>query len=282
MIILSNTTDKIEAILAGAVTTNQLPCVSFWRDVTTADYTPGRTVINTNSANAVDISGSPASSTQRVLDFLSVYNADTAPATLIVRYNANGTTYVLYKAVLAVGDKLEYTDKAGFQVIGANNGVKFNSVQGNAVAVTNALNITVMADNVVNNNGTANSIADVTGLSFPVTAGEMYWFEFVIPYSAAATTTGSRWSINGPSITSLNMRSEYTLTATTTTVNTITAYDIPAASNASSLATGNVATMWGYIKPSANGTVIARFASEVTASAITALAGATVRWIRVI
>lgn len=282
MIILSNTTDKIEVILTGNVTANQLPCVSFWRDVTTIAYTPGRAVINSNNTTAVDVSGSPGESTQRVLDFVSVFNADTAPSIVTIRYNAGGTTYTLYKATLNAGDKIEYTDKTGFQVIGASNGVKINQVAGNTVTVTNALNITVMADNVVNNNVTANSIADVTGLSFNVTAGEMYWFEFVIPYTSASISTGSRWSINGPAITTLNMRSEYTLTATTTTVNTVTAYDVPAASNASSLAAGNVATMWGYIRPSANGTVTARFASEITNSAITALAGATVRWIRVL
>lgn len=283
MIILSNTTDKLEVVLSGNVTANHLPCISFWRDVTTTTYTPSRTVINSNNTTAVDISGSPDSSTQRVIDFISVFNADTAPSIVTIRYNANGTTYILYKATLAVGDKIEYTDKTGFQVIGVNNGVKFNSVQGNTVAVTNALNITVMSQDVVNNNATLNTIADVTGLSFPVTAGEMYWFEFVIPYTSAVTSTGSRWSINGPgSPTLLNYRSEYTLTATTTTVNSATAYDTPAASNASSLTAGNVATIWGYIKPSQNGTVIARFASEIANSAITALAGATVRWIRVL
>jgi hypothetical protein len=80
----------------------------------------------------------------------------------------------------------------------------------------------------------------------------------------------------------LNMRSEYTLAATTTTVNSVTAYDTPAASNATSLTAGNVATMWGVITPSQNGTVIARFASEVLSSAITAKAGATLRWMRII
>ena len=43
-----------------------------------------------------------------------------------------------------------------------------------------------------------------------------------------------------------------------------------------------VAIIWGYIKPSGNGTVIARFASEIANSAITAKAGATLRWMRVL
>ena len=140
--------------------------------------------------------------------------------------------------------------------------------------------VVVLGADVVNNNGVANTLQDVTGLSFPVVSGETYWFEFVIPYTAQATTTGSRWVLNGPALTSLYLRSEYTLTATTLTNNCLSAYNMPAACNASSLATGNVATLWGSIRCSANGSVIARFASEVLNSAITAKAGAIVRYRR--
>ena len=143
--------------------------------------------------------------------------------------------------------------------------------------------ISFLDSDVVNNNATANTIADVTGLSFPVVAGEMYWFAFDIWYTAAATTTGSRWSINGPgSPTFLLFGSEYSLAATTTTRNAnVLTYDLPAASNATSSSTGhNQARIWGGIIPSSGGNVIARFASEVSNSAITAKAGSRVQWQR--
>ena len=143
--------------------------------------------------------------------------------------------------------------------------------------------LVILAADVANANAVANTIADVTGLSFPVVTGETYQYEFTIPYTAAATTTGSRWCINGPaSPTMLSHFSQYPLTATTFTMNCATAYDIPAACNATSLLTGNVAIMQGEIKASGNGTVIARFASEVASSAITAKAGATLRYRRVL
>lgn len=44
----------------------------------------------------------------------------------------------------------------------------------------------------------------------------------------------------------------------------------------------NIAIMEGLITPSANGTVVARFASEVSASAIVAKAGSTVFYQQVI
>ncbi|GAA5141285.1 hypothetical protein GCM10023213_25150 [Prosthecobacter algae] len=53
-------------------------------------------------------------------------------------------------------------------------------------------------------------------------------------------------------------------------------YDTPAGAGATSLAAGNVAIIKGTVKPSADGDVIARFASEVSGSAITVKAGACV------
>jgi hypothetical protein len=72
----------------------------------------------------------------------------------------------------------------------------------------------------------------------------------------------------------LTYRSSYTLAATTITTNAqLQAYNLPTACNATSVVAMNMAMIEGMIKPSANGTVIARFASEVLCSAITAKAG---------
>lgn len=282
MIVLSETTDNLQVVLAATVTTNQLRCYSSWRDRTSTTFVAGRTVVNTNNGTDVNIVPAPTSSTQRIVDFLTVYNEDTVNATVTVKLDANGTEYIMWKGILATGEMLQYNDKGGFTVMTIGGAVKQAQLIGANNAVVNALNVVVMTQDVVNNNATPNSIADVTGMTFAVSSGQTYWFEFVIPYTAAATSTGSRWAINGPAVTLLAYRSEYTLTATTTTVNSASAYDTPAASNASSLSTGNVATVWGIITPSASGNVTARFASEITASAITAKAGATLRWMRIV
>lgn len=136
--------------------------------------------------------------------------------------------------------------------------------------------ITLSAD-VVNSNSTANTMASINELSFPVVAGQMYHFEAMIFYTAAATTTGSRWSITGPSSPSaLCFTSEYSLTTTTSTRNArVQGYDLPASCNASSVVAQNMASLYGFIKPSTSGTVYVRFASEIAGSAITAKAGST-------
>ncbi len=114
MIILSETTDNLQVVLGGSVTTNQLQCLTSWRDRTSTTFVAGRTVINTNSTTDVTIAGAPAGSTQRLIDFISVYNNDTVQQTVIVKLDANGTEYIFWKGTLNVGETLTYTNEVGF------------------------------------------------------------------------------------------------------------------------------------------------------------------------
>lgn len=282
MIILTNTTDKIDVVLGGAITTNQLRCMTSWRDITTSAYTPGRTVINTNSTTDVDISGSPASSTQRVIDFISIHNTDTLSATVTVKFDANGTEYVLFKATIASGERIEYSDGNGFKVQTISGAVKTTRSQG-VNPITSGLNVTVLGSDVVNNNATANTLADVTGLSVPVVSGNTYWFRFFIQYTADATTTGSRWALNFPGGT-LRATSSSSLSTTAFTVFTgMSAADTGSAVSATSATTGaNICIMEGFLECTSSGDLIARFASEISSSAITAKAGSLVFYQQVI
>lgn len=150
--------------------------------------------------------------------------------------------------------------------------------------IDRSMSYSVLAANVVNSNATANTLTDVTGLSFPCISGQTVYFRFFIPYSAAATTTGSRWSINGAANISLRYTSEWALSLTAQTNNeSLGVYNVPAAANASSAATAaNFAVIEGYVNLLADGPIIARFASSVANSAITALAGAFVAYRRVL
>lgn len=274
MIILSTTNDKLQVVLDAAHTSAALKCSASFRDRTSTTFTPNRTVTDTNGTTDVDLVAAPAASTQRIVDFISVYNSDTGAKTVTIKYDISGTEYIIFKASIGVGEMLQYAEGMGWTVYANSGAIKQSINQGNN-ATNSSMNTVVLGSDVTNNNAVANSIADVTGLSFAVTAGNTYWFRFFIQYTAAATTTGSRWTINGPSITELRYCSEYSLTTTSRTFNEgLSAYDTPAASNASSAATGsNIAIVEGIIKTSANGTVIARFASEVSSSAIVAKAG---------
>lgn len=285
MIVLDATTDTLEIDLLAAHTTNALPFFVSYRDITTSAYTPGNQFGNTNGTTDVVLCSAPAASTQRVIDHIMICNRDTVSHTVTVRFVDNTTEYNIFTAVIASGDMIQYNEGKGWEVLSNNGSLKLAIAQG-VNSVSSGLSTTTITADVTNNNGTANTIADVTGLSFAVTAGQRYWFRFVIPYTAAATTTGSRWSINGPTITELIYMSKYSLAASGTDAFTenagLAGYDLPAASNASSAATNaNIAIIEGFINPSANGTVIARFASEVASSAIVAKRGAFVQYLAV-
>jgi len=124
MIRLALTTSKLQALLSGVITTNQLPISVFYSDKTATTYNGSAQLTNTNSVTAVDICDVPAASTIRDIDYISVRNSDTAAATITVRYNANATLYTLVVATLAVGDHLTFTHGSGWQVFDSTGSLK--------------------------------------------------------------------------------------------------------------------------------------------------------------
>ena len=273
---------KITVTLSADVATNQLDCVSSYTDYPeNSNLQPkGCYKTKTNGSTPVVLLSNNAAGKQRELQYLSIFNTDTASAQVSVKLVDGSGSYELAKFTLATGEKMEYSSESGFRVLASSGAVKTSLNQGNN-PVSSSFSRVILANDVVNNNASANTIADVTGLSFPVTSGKLYYFKFTIMYDAAATTTGSRWAINGPTTTYLAAMSRYGLTATSETVNHFNAYNTPAAANATSVSTsGNVAVIEGFLQPSAAGDVIARFASEVSSSAITAKAGSMVEYIQ--
>lgn len=275
MLVLAATTDKLVASITG--TAPNATAMATYRDITATTYLPGRilTTLSVASTN-YDVATAPAASTQRVIDGLTITNTNAltgAGRAIVVTlsYSDAGTLYTLNTVTLGPGERLEYADGVGMQVYSAGGSLKTAVGQVSVPSVVGTSR-TAIASNVANSTVT---ISDCTGLSFAVSASTKYWFRAVVFYSSAATSTGSRWSIQGPaSPTALAFRVESTLTATTqANYEGLVAYDTPATASASSLTAGNIAIIEGRIQPSAAGTVIVRFASEIGGSAITALAG---------
>lgn len=281
MILLTSTSDVI------AVTTSSTANIDVhasYVDLNAGVVTPARDNTTISTATSTTIVTSPASSTYRTVKSIFIRNRHATTANDITVTHTDGTTSVeLIKVTLNAGYTLRYDEGNGFEILDAFGRTLLNNSDNGSNAAVNALNLVVLNSDVTNNNATANTIADVTGLSFSVTSGETYWFYAVIQYTAAATTTGSRWSVSGPTGT-WRYSSQYSLTATTATINSgLAAADLPAGSNATSAATGaNVAWVEGFFTATANGTLVIRFASEVSSSAIVAKAGSILQWVRVI
>ncbi len=122
------------------------------------------------------------------------------------------------------------------------------------------------------------TLADVTGLSFPVTTGVTYRFKFFIVYSASTTAIGSRWTINGPTATTLRFYSTYPSSTSANAFYYQSAYNGASATANSGATTGNIAIIEGTINCSSSASeVIARIAAE--AATITAIGGQSfVEW----
>jgi hypothetical protein len=277
MIIL-NRTDNLQVTLQSSVSTSQLECFASYRDTTSSTILPGRSFANTNNTTPVNLITAPASLTQRVVDYISVYNSDTASVVLTIQLDISGVPYILIKSTLAPGEKLEYQEGEGFRSLSVDGALKLNNVMGynNLIGV----NSVVLSSDVINNDAVANTIADITGLSFSVTSTKTYWFKFTIPFTTPVATTGCRFSINGPAASALYYYSYIpTGTGTIATNLGLSTYDAPAAATTASPNTFNgVAVIEGIATFSANGTLIGRIASEVSSSAVTAKAGSIVQY----
>jgi hypothetical protein len=122
MIVLNSTFRSIKVVLGGAVTTNQLDCTSQYIDSRFFEAEPslGATVVTTNNTTSVTVVPAPTSGVNREIFTLTVYNKDTASATVTLTYTEDGTDYIIAKATLSAGDTLAYTDRHGWTVHNSN------------------------------------------------------------------------------------------------------------------------------------------------------------------
>lgn len=123
-----NSSNKLQVVLSGNVTTNQADCRSSWRDIKSdGTFTPGLTLATTNNTTDVDIVPSPDVDTFRVVDYIAIFNKDTASITVTVKVDQGGTEYVDTKVSLQPNERLEYQEGAGWNVF-ASNGVRRSQV----------------------------------------------------------------------------------------------------------------------------------------------------------
>lgn len=123
MIYLDSTLLKLQAVLAGAITTNQLDCHVWFYDVPSQtkegneDYRGAVKRTASNSTTDVDICSAPSNNgVTRVITGISIYNKDTVSATVTVKTDDATTEFILVKQALAATETLFY-DGAGWYVI---------------------------------------------------------------------------------------------------------------------------------------------------------------------
>lgn len=111
MLIVPTTSSTIEVVLSGVVTTNQLEYYASWVDVLATDQSVSAFNESdglTNNATAVTVVASPLNNHTRTVKYLSVFNADTVDATVIVRFYNGTNRRRLVTVTLKTGETLEY------------------------------------------------------------------------------------------------------------------------------------------------------------------------------
>jgi hypothetical protein len=113
---LDATNKTLEVVLAGAVTSSDLPVVVSYSDydTSTGTLTLAETDTVTNGVTTVTILAAPASGVVRNVDSLSIYNQDSAAATVTVQLHDNTTVRIEKKATLQPGETLQYLRQTGW------------------------------------------------------------------------------------------------------------------------------------------------------------------------
>lgn len=112
---LTTTNDKLQIVLGGSVTTNQLQCVTTWKVYTTTTTSDGKLAVNTNNTTDVDMAGAPSSGEVYDIQNINVFNNDTVAQTVTIKLDVSGTETILYKGVIGVNDVISWSAEGSWK-----------------------------------------------------------------------------------------------------------------------------------------------------------------------
>ena len=120
-LVLDTITKSIEIFLGGAVAANELEWTTHYADYTTAGFTPINSHGVTNGAADVTMVAAPAASTQRLIQNMTVFNADTAAVTVTIQLHdtVGPVDRRLVPVTLPVGYSLHFREDQ-WQVLDTN------------------------------------------------------------------------------------------------------------------------------------------------------------------
>jgi len=124
LIPLDTTTRKLQAFLSGAAsTTNPKVTVSFYdvpRQAKTdnSEYLRSPQFTTLAGATETDICAAPSvQGTVRNIEYINIYNADTASVTVTVCIDDNGTNHIQVVMTLATTESAVWTPESGWNVV---------------------------------------------------------------------------------------------------------------------------------------------------------------------
>lgn len=138
----------------------------------------------------------------------------------------------------------------------------------------------ILSSNAVNNNASAATWQQAGNLEFDVTANVMYSFRVILAIQTASTSNGGKFGINGPTLTRLHYNQIYPNAIATSSYQplsiNLTAYREMSMLSGFGNTTNQMILMEGFIECSASGAAYIEFASELSNTALTILAGSRI------
>jgi hypothetical protein len=257
MLLLAATTDTFQLISS---TTSALDVHVSYVDASSTTLVPsgaGKQNTAIVTATTTTILAAPAASTVRNMKTLKVRNKGAVANDVTIQFDQNATDFELHKVTLLAGECLQYIEGIGFFVLTSGRLDRWLRVSADVVNATT-------------------SFADVTGLTCAVESGKTYNFEAHLTHINNATTTGSRFGINGPTLSAIRVSTIDTVTASVTasvhSAGSVTAVDTAATAQTTGSANDTLAILSGSFTTGAAGTFAIRSQSEVAVAA-----GLTVR-----
>lgn len=252
----SGTSDAIELTTDSTAAISVLASFSDYLSTGSPPVSEGNAGANyaTAQTNTAIVSTPATNGLTRMLHYASIYNSDAALSiNVTITANLQGTRMLVGKWTLNHGDRLEFTEANGW-------------VQ---TLASSLLDVAVFTSADVVNATT--SLADITGLIVNVKAGHKYTFFGALFTVNNASTTGSQFAVNGPTMTSFLAASLGTVTPSVSgaavsegsaaAVNTILSADTTGSTSV------RLAYIAGAAEPSADGVLQVRCASEVAVAA---------------
>lgn len=124
-ITLDTTSKTLEVTTSAAVNTDY---VVSYVDMTSSAFTPISAQGTISSAATTTIVSAPAASTQRGIKQISIFNRSTNGAqTVTVKLDVSATEYTLFKATLAAGESLQYSDGSDWKTFDASGKLRVNA-----------------------------------------------------------------------------------------------------------------------------------------------------------
>lgn len=116
MILLTATTHALELQTSSSASTDW---TCSYVDMDASATTPGSAQGNVSSATTTTIAAAPAASTQRQIKHISVVNKSATSQTVTIKKDVSATEYVVFRAVIAENETVEYTDGKGWGIFNA-------------------------------------------------------------------------------------------------------------------------------------------------------------------